>query len=717
MPEIAVENIKYPRISKMPRMMVKSSDHEFIRKDSAEFKSNWISNEEEFRWMFQAWKFAFGGDGEQWDYEAWKYKKQRGIRAGQYNFIGQKVDTYTGAIIADRYDIKYDPVDGERNSGIRAIEDAYYTDKERCGYDVQWNLFVQDAVIHLGVLECKVGTKYDRRGNIYFERALPGRWVFDSYWKTDDDVDCRRSWKHWHSTIEQMFEIFGSLPSTPQLDELIKKRKKLGMSWTERQIDEYNRYDPTFNDAYHIVESHWVECLKTKRLIYYDDFGNPILFPVTEDNEKLEQFAQQAGITEWQDRVDMVPYEDKIHHSAAYCQELFPYTLLEYGKPEVQTQSLPTIQLTMHRDPSGRNKGVPHDLIDAQKDVNYNKSKVHEYLANALGGAVVYDKRLMPNESDQQDFEQNRNDNSRAFGLDGDPSRFMSHVTDAQPNNQVVQQISESVDFMDRISGKSAAMESQTQGSNEPAALYEMKLKVDKIGDLPVLNRVKRSRTRQAEMYFLQAQITYKDTERSFTSKDGKRKSTLNEKVTFMGRPAIKNSVEDLPLCSVTISEAPDNLTKNIRTQTELSMMLKSVPPEYRETIAIIIGELFKATHIPDDKKLKIEQAVQLETVSARIAKMAEISTMDTTMAQNSLMSAQFKAQLQQLMSDIGGQPQGGMEEQVPDMITPDEEGPMPEQVSVQEEAPMMEGAEPMVPEQGMTEQPQPMAPTEGPPA
>ena len=696
MPEVAEAPIQSPYVSKMPRMMVKSSDHEFIRKAHSEFKNAWEASESEFRMMFNMWKMVFAGEGDQWEYEAWKYKRQRGMRAGQYNMIGPKVDTYAGSIIADTYDLRFDPMDGVRNSGIKALENAYFTDKELCEYDVHWNLFISDAVIHLGVLECMFGKDYDRRGSILFKRQLPGRWIFDPYWKTDFDRDCRRGWKHGHYTVDGLFEQFKRLPMTPQLDGIINNLKKTGMSWTERRIDEYNVAEPEFLNAFQVIWAYWVEVLNTKRLVYYDEAGNPTPFPVTDDNEKLERFAQQSGIVDWQESVDVIPYEDKICHCAAFCPELSPYKLYEYGKPEIQVQGLPTIQLTMHRDPSGRNKGVPQDLVDPQKDINYNKSKIQEYLAAALGGAVIYDKTKMPNDEDQKDFEANRNDTIRNFGIEGDPTKFMTNVVSAKPDNALVQQVNESVDFMDRISGKSAAMESKTQSSGEPAALFEMKLKVDKIGDLPVLNRVKRARIRKGEMYILQAPISYSGVERTFTSKDGKHEATFNEPVTMPdGTPAIRNKVEDIPRSSVTINEAPDNLTRMRRTQAELSAIVKSIPAEYQEPMAIAIGELMKTTNLPEDKKQQLDEAMQILIVKARMQTMTEMSGMDTQMANNALMGTQIKMQLQQLMQSLGG---GAPQEQVPEQLSPEggpEQEQVPQQVSIEENSPMMEQAAP----------------------
>ena len=212
-------------------------------------------------------------------------------------------------------------------------------------------------------------------------------------------------------------------------------------------------------------------------------------------------------------------------------------------------------------------------------------------------------------------------------------------------------------------------------------------------------------------MFFLQSQISYAGPERRFTSKDGEREAVLNERVTVMGRPGIRNKVEDIPMASVIIQEAPDNLSRQMRTRSEMGTILKSAEPlGYREASAIAFGELIRTTNLPDDKMQKVDEAIKLEQIKARVATMAEIAQMGATISQSQLMSAQAKAELQMLMAQMGG---GGGQEQgppVPDQISEETQGmgvepeSPPDQVSFQEET----ADQGMIPEeQGVGAQPE----------
>ncbi len=664
-------------VSRMPREMVKSSDFEIIRRVNSEFKNAWEANVWEQDSIIQAWKFYFGAHGEQWDDKARLYKEQNQQRMAQYNIIRQKVATFSGMLIADEYDFEFDPITGVKTTGVEALENAYYCDKEVCDYDYHYGLVIEDGVIHLGILEVVIDKDKDYRGNIAFKRALPGRWVVDPYWKTDDDRDCMKAWKQGHMTIQQLEETFKKLPDSPEFNAELQRLKKVGMNWSPKNIGEYDMPNPHFKNSYQVIESHWVEKVHTKKIIAKNEAGQWVPFPITDDNERLEQFAEENCIYDWEN-AKTVPYIDRIHHSEIICPELWPYDLLDSGKPEIQIKGLPIIQFTTKRDIAGRNQGKVRDMMDPQKDLNYSQSKRWELLANQLGGGLVYDKRRFTTEEDQEDFEKNHNDTSRAWGINGDPNSIATHLRDAQVNPELARQSEQPFEYLDRITGVSAAAESRGQGANEPASLFAMKLKVNKIGTLTIDKRVNRFRERMAEAYFNQAMITYAGAERKFTTRNGKKEAILNEDVGY----GIKNKVEDIPRVSISISESPNNLTKQLRDRAEVSSILESIPPEYREPLAIAYSALFETTSLSEDKKESIGEAFKLEEIKARLASIAEIANTSASAKQGELMTMQLSAQIEKVAGMLDQTQQ--VPEETPEMVSE----PAPQQAPQVTEAP-----------------------------
>lgn len=662
-------------VSRLPRAEL-NSDTEVIRRVKYQYSNAWTANQWEFAQIIDTWKFFFGAIGEQWEEEAKRYKTERQMRIAQYNIIRNKVRTFTGMLAADEYDGHYDPLWGGRNTGIEAIEAAYDCDKELMNFDDSYWQILLDGVVHCGTLELIKSYKKDYRGNLTFIRCLPGRWMTDPYWKTNDIYDCMLAWKQGHMTLKDLQRLQDKLPESDKFDQYLKKMKQVGMQFSEPSIDEYDQPFPTFQDAWHVIEQHEVEEIKRKRIVARNMDGKWIPFPITNDNEALEMFAIENGITDWQNGAKVVPYYDRVCKLTRICPELWPNKVLVEGKPEIQVKGLPIVQFTCDKDIAGRNMGIVNDLMDPQRDINYAKSKRQEFMASALGGAPMYDKRMMPDEGDQEEFEKNHNDPTRAWGLNGDPRQFMTRISDKQPSSELVRESAEPFDIADRISGVSAAMSSQTQGSGEPARLFEMKLKVNKVGTLPVDKRVKMVRMWMYQSYFFQAQISYAEDEREFTSKDGTVCSVINK---TLPDGSMLNNIQEVALCSVTITESPGNLTRQLRDRAELASMLESIPQGYEETIAIMIGEAFKTMNLSEDKKEAIERSVAIEQAKARLKSFTEItgalSQTEQFKAQGlqaKMMAMQLEQQLQQLLGPQQPQqpqePQGGS---VPPLITP----------------------------------------------
>ena len=471
-------------------------------------------------------------------------------------------------------------------------------------------------------------------------------------------------------TAKQLYDMCEDVELTPQFETALKKAEEIARNWTTPSLDTYDTPFPAVLDTYHVIEEHWIEKVKTKRLIGRTPDGTWIPFPVTKDNAELENFAMVNDIEDWQDSVRVVPYEDRIAHLERLCPDLSPTRLLASGKPEIQVKSIPIIQFSYDKDWSGRNIGMVNDIMDPQKDMNYSKSKRQELLAAAQGGAGVYNRQKMPDDSERADFESNNNDPTRMFGVDGDPKGFMDRIGAINSSPELLRESEEPFLIIDYISGISASMSSRTQGSNEPASLFAMKLKINKVGTLPLDKRLQLTRTWMAQSYFLQAQISYKDIERVFTSMDGKKSAVLNQKLPD---GSILNKVDELPLCSVTISEAPGNLTRQLRDRTEISAMLEATPKEYREAVALLVGEAFKTMNLSPDKKQAVEEAINREIVKARIASVSEIKGSvaagkgaDTQGLQAQLQGMQLEQQLNQMMMSMAPQQQP----ELPQMIS-----------------------------------------------
>lgn len=660
----------FPHISKMPRKIVRSSDHEGVMRVRQEYQNAWEADENEWSVCLHAWKMYGGWPGEQWTEEALRYKEKHNMRAAQYNIIKPRVQIFHGSLVADEYDFKYVPIDRQRTSAIEALEAAYYADKEECNLSHHYSIFLHDGCVHLGILEMVVTTEYDPRGNIAFRARDPGRIKFDPYWTTQFDEDCMKAWKYGHMTARQIKARWPNLPSSPRLDAELMRLKKAGMKWDELTLDSHGQVFPSLENAFHVVEAHWIEEIRMTRIIARGADGRWIPFPATKDTEILEEYAQQIGVSDWQDGAQEVPYTDKVHWQAVICPDLFPAQFIEYGKPEVQIKRLPFFQFTWARDYAGRNQGLALALADAQIDLNYSISKKQDILATQAGGAIMYNRRVLPDESEQQDFERNHNDVGRAFGIDGDVKGFMGHVASDRVSPDVQEQTQQAFSLADSVVNVTPAMQAEAP-SGEPASLYAMKLRQSRVGQRTVDDRVKYVRAQMALAYYEQAKITYAGAERWFTSHDGTKQGIFN---AVLPDGQVLNKIDAIPRCSVSISEAAGNLSAQMRDREELAAVIKAMPPDgYREHFAILMDKLLATTNVGQVTQDEIAQATSLERIKARISSIAEISTAIANKTQGDVMTMQLQHQLDQMMQaqQQAQQPQG----ETPMAISPPDQG------------------------------------------
>jgi hypothetical protein len=151
----------------------------------------------------------------------------------------------------------------------------------------------------------------------------------------------------------------------------------------------------------------------------------------------------------------------------------------------------------------------------------------------------------------------------------------------------------------------------------------------------------------------------------------------------------IRNKIDEIPLCSVTIDESEGSLSRQLRDRTEIAAMLQAIPKEYREPIAIMIDEAFKTMDLSEDKKEMVSEAMQIEILKARLASITEISKIitegkgaKTQGIQADMAHIQLEAQLKQMMAGLmPQQPQAPTPQMVsrvrPGMVRPGSMQPM----------------------------------------
>ena len=666
-----------------------SSDYEEVFKTYNEFLTAFRADEKNRERSYRNWKQYFAVDCGQWPELARQRLNEQNRHAAQYNIVGPKVDALVGSLMQEAWELDWKPVEGTRNSLTESVKASYYTDKEICDYDKNFEAVIRDAMIYQGVLKITMSDRYNPLHNIAMRRVEPGFVIFDPTWVSDDDDECEKAWEVFHLTAEEIAEKYNVM--SPLLDEQIKLERSSGVSYIENHLDPNNIVMMEKRGHLHrVIECHYIKKIRTTRVIGQRmDSERWIPFPITEEKAKLEKYMVDNNI----DPMTMQdsPYTDRIHKIKSIAPEVIQEKMLEHGVSRVQTKRLPYIQLTANRA-FGQNKGIVDDLFDIQQTINKRESKLTDMISTATGGGKLVNKDMFDTQVKRERFRKHANDPGYVEFVDGDElgkERAIQYINSAQYPSQIIEQLNRMWEIVDRVSKVPAALEAISENANESGILFERKIQVARINTITLLNRISDFYKKCAEGYYWQWQTAYNGPERSFSTSNGKYMATLNRRVFNHedGKVYIENRPDQIPRCHVICTEAKSSPNKVIRDRaiySELYNLSTQTNPEY----ASFFFELMLDTmDLDDEHKLRLKEISTLQQVRDRMRLTTEMANLDATAAQSSLVGVQAKLGLQQILAKINQQQPQQQPQQIPeDEIQSQGGDPLP-----MEEAPMSE--------------------------
>ena len=639
-----------PSIMRADYRVLRSSDADKSTQIINEFKENCRAMSRDLERGYEAWDAWFAMDGKQWTAKKRKTLKEEDRHPWQFDIIGPKVDTLAGSLVADAPDIDWIPVEGERNTLTEAIRESYFSDKELFNYDNVILECVKAGCIHNGWVQLSESTKYNPAGNIMLSNCRPGFFVPSVYWKTDDDRDLKEGYKIAYMTAEGMSYKYKA--KADAITRAVKDMKRNGKKQVPTDIDEaQKRYEAWVGDEYRIIEYHYLEDVRTKRLMGVKNNTNVWMpFPVTDDRQQLEEFAALNDI-DWES-VQESPYDDCVHRVTTVT-DLDPTLILEDGKSRIQVKGLPFYHFASSRY-NGQDKGVAESLLDLQRLINEEHSYMHEMIAKASGGSDIINEDIFKNSIQKQEFIKNKNKPGKSTFADLDNVKKVKEDMNPQPLNPAV------VTQLDRlwnqmlplVSRVSEAMSAQSN-SEDSGVLVERKYQLNRIANIMYDKGIKQFTSNIGEGYYYQWLITYKDTEREITSRTGQGKTYLNKRDVIDGQPVIINSVPDTPRCRVIVSENAHSATNQMRTRMQLADLSKIIPPDDYLRRNALVSRYFETLDLPDEETAKMELVNKMEDMRAQFQFMTQMTGFKAQIKQGEVMSLQADNMMQQLQAQM----------------------------------------------------------------
>ena len=651
-------------VSKLPYKLLKSSEYQKITMTEAEFNRAFDNDYANRERCYNNWRAYHAVDGGQWSKTDLIKLSDMHKDARQFNIIAPKVDTLAGELLSERYDHDFKPIEGKRDSLTKAVQDTWYADKELCRYEEQIEAVVTDGLVYAGDMKMMISYKYNSLGNIYFKRVEPGYLVRDPYWRSNDDSECQKCWEIFYMDaieLKRKFDLSNAL-----VDSAVEQLELFGGDY-ENPDNNFNRRIQlqTIGHLYRVIEYHWMEVLKTKRIIGQKlNSDRWITFPITDDKARLEDFMVRNKI----DPMTMMSaeYEDPIHKFRIICPQIEITKVLREGVGKIQIKRLPYFQFTVGRF-AGQNKGIVDDIYDIQDTINKREGKLTDLISTATGGGKLANRDMFKTPDERADFERRANDPGYVGWVDGDEitnNRAIHYLNTNQYPSTLVNQLERMWDVIDRVSKVSAAMSSRSESANESGILLARKLAVNRLANITLFNRLKKFRHDLGEAYFEQWPWAYKGVSREFTTRDNKHRTILNERIfnEEEGKWYIRNRPDQIPRCTVIITEKPNSPSVAMAKQAKFgefyNMAVQAKQVEYAN---FFYGEILKAEEFDDEAEEELKAMRLLNKIRNFTRIETEIKNMTAAGSQAELAGAQAMQALKQLIAGMQSPQQEGL--------------------------------------------------------
>jgi hypothetical protein len=665
-----------------------SSDGEVVQKCQREFEDNLQALQKELDEEYQAWRAYTALDSGQYTEKEISEANEQERYLYQYDIIGPKLDTAASSIVSEMPDIDWSPAFGNNTAGCLALRRTWIRDKEIGNFEYAMSNVIRDGMVHCGWLEQTEGFVHDPAGHARWERILPGFGIPDAYWISDDDGDMEVFYKIAYFLPEQMAEKWES-----KHDDIMRAVDEIKRSG--RQAPPSNAaylrilHTGQIGDAYRVIARHWIENIRTIRLMgYRKDTSIVVPFPVTEDTALINAFGEANGV-DWE-TVRPTPYTDKIHNRTIICPDLSMNLVLADGKSPIQTKRLPFHHFTILRY-NGRNKGLCRSILDVQRTMNKREGMVNESVDKANGGAELWNDHLFTDPVAKQRWVKKKNKPGFADFADLDAvQKTHIKVGPAEYSAPLVNQIDRMwttvLPLVSRVSDSMSAIAEP----NESGILFDKKYQVNKLANF-ILNVQFRAMLQNiGEGYMYQFPITYGKIPRTISDSSGK-SIILNERSTKRGPggeliEVITNPVEYMPRNNVIVHENVNSSTFQLRSRMLYSELMGKVPQD-SIWYPLVVSKFMSSLDTTGQDKAMIEMANTLALSKSQMQIISEMTKLHADMKVNALTSAQADQQLQQLMMQYQGAQQmsapAAMQMPVDEMtIMPEQGAAMPAEAS-----------------------------------
>lgn len=287
------------------------------------------------------WRLYTGFEFGQWDADVLAVMKEQNRNPVQFNIVRGKVDGLQGSVIKSWFDISFESIDQRFDDLTKIIKQMLLSDKELMDWEASYMEVIKHGLVFQGVEEIYISDRYSPLGNIGFRALLPGHYVIDPHWVSNDSRDLRRLWKTSYLTATEIAQKYNIKESSVR--DMIRMEQVVSSDYdmedSSKGLLRFEQ-DTEYGDLYRVIEYHHLEKEKSKIRININDGS---IVPET-DEAFLEQWAQINGVNLDSDIIEKDIYEN-VYYVTTICPQVSKTKPLQDKRGYLQLGRLPFFSL------------------------------------------------------------------------------------------------------------------------------------------------------------------------------------------------------------------------------------------------------------------------------------------------------------------------------------------------------------------------------------
>jgi hypothetical protein len=192
-----------------------------VRKDRDELRGFQRRNRRERDRERRNWRAYDATEFGQYDEQALAVLIQEGRPPTSFNILKRYIDTITGSILADGYDIHYETELGDENNAAILFNELYMEDRDLGNFLGEFLEMVRAGFIYRGWMEMFIDRTRDPRGRVGLRYTSADRIVADPDWTTHRVKDNKAIYVNNWMAPQQIFDRFKK--KTPEIQAAIQR--------------------------------------------------------------------------------------------------------------------------------------------------------------------------------------------------------------------------------------------------------------------------------------------------------------------------------------------------------------------------------------------------------------------------------------------------------------------------------------------------------------